>query len=87
MLQKSLTTTIRTDEKQVIEDVITEVKEKIAVDTPEVILTIYSGRSGGKNRFITAPAGDAARKLFTITKYGKGLELVIRLVTSGNLKI
>lgn len=49
---------IRTDEKQVIEDVITEVKEKIAVDTPEVILTIYSGRSGGKNRFKTTPQYD-----------------------------
>lgn len=46
---------IRTDEKQVIEDVITEVKEKIAVDTPEVTLTVYNGRGGGKNKFKVAP--------------------------------
>ncbi len=49
MLLNTASFYIRTDEKQVFDSVITEVKEKLASDTPEVTLAIYNARNGNKN--------------------------------------
>ncbi|MHB8962747.1 MAG: DEAD/DEAH box helicase family protein [Saccharofermentanales bacterium] len=40
---------IRTDEKQVFDAVIGEVRDRLATDTPEVTLTVYNAKGGNKN--------------------------------------
>lgn len=46
---------IRTDEKKVFDDVISEVRKKLAADTPEVALTVYRSKAGGKNNLRESP--------------------------------
>ena len=46
---------IRTDEKKVFDDVISEVRQKLTADTPEVTLTVYKSKDGGKNSSRESP--------------------------------
>lgn len=46
---------IRTDEKQVFDDVIEEIRQKVATDTPEVTLIVYKGKSSEKNSYKIQP--------------------------------
>ncbi|MEA4950483.1 MAG: DEAD/DEAH box helicase family protein, partial [Petrimonas sp.] len=40
---------IRTDEKQIFDTVITEVRNKLTTDTPEVTLSVYKAKDGSRN--------------------------------------
>ena len=44
---------IRTDEKQVFEDVLDEVKRKISADAPEITLTVFTGKKGAAEKLIS----------------------------------
>jgi type III restriction enzyme len=46
---------IRTDEKKVFEDVLDEIKKKIATETPEITLTIFTGGKGATTKLSTQP--------------------------------
>jgi type III restriction enzyme len=46
---------IRTDEKKVFEEVLEEVRAKIAAETPEVTLTVFSSQKGVINKTTLAP--------------------------------
>lgn len=46
---------IRTDEKKVFEEVLEEVKAKIAAETPEITLTVFTGKKGASNKLSTPP--------------------------------
>jgi type III restriction enzyme len=46
---------IRTDEKKVFEEVLKEVRDKIAAEAPEINLTIYSGSKGTANKQSLSP--------------------------------
>jgi type III restriction enzyme len=41
---------IRTDEKKVFEEVLSEIKKKIAAETPEISLTVFTGKKGASNK-------------------------------------
>ncbi len=46
---------IRTDEKKVFEDVLEEVKNKIAAETPEIKLIVFTGKKGAASKLTTPP--------------------------------
>lgn len=46
---------IRADEKKVFEEVLEEVKAKIAAETPEITLTVFTGKKGAASK-LTMPA-------------------------------
>ena len=50
---------IRADEKQVFDSVISEVREKLVADTPEITLTVYKAKDGDKNRSNEIPKSTA----------------------------
>ncbi len=46
---------IRTDERSVFEEVLEEVRSKIAAESPEISLTVYTGRSGTSSKLTMPP--------------------------------
>lgn len=60
---------IRTDEKNVFEDVLNEVRSKIAAETPEITLTVFTGKKGGVNKLSLLPKKD--RELPDISIYSE----------------
>ncbi|MFZ1746161.1 MAG: DEAD/DEAH box helicase family protein [Nitrospirales bacterium] len=46
---------IRTDEKNAFEEVLTEVRNKISAETPEISLTVFSGRKGDAHKLTLPP--------------------------------
>jgi type III restriction enzyme len=46
---------IRTDEKSVFEEVLREVKRKIAAESPEINLTVFTGKKGAASKLIVQP--------------------------------
>ena len=57
---------IRTDEKQVFDEVIEEIRKKVAADTPEVNLIVYKGKSTEKNNYKVQPKRRMKLPLTTI---------------------
>jgi type III restriction enzyme len=46
---------IRTDEKSVFDNVLTEVQQKIAAESPEITLTVFAGGSGAASKLSMSP--------------------------------
>ena len=46
---------IRTDEKKVFEEVLQEVRNKIAAETPEITLTVFVGKKGASSKLELSP--------------------------------